>query len=201
MLDCGHQQPERASDFASKSQPRSGPKEDSPQSLKKELSMLPTIQAGSLIDQQVLEARGRTGLSRSQQLMNYHAFICFCALGLRCQSVSCRTPKCDRNATCASASQRQCGSVPVAPTSNAPLAPGRAVVDCLPGLCRLRAPAGFCHFPCPSCRQGLTAWRYGCCSDYMLLMLTDVTGWLHEQNIPYFITYGTLLGAPQSSCF
>eukprot|EP00439_Symbiodinium_sp_Y106_P042335 s2315_g5.t1 len=84
----------------------SGPKEDSPQSLKKELSMLPTI-----------------------------------------QSVSCRTPKCDRNATCASASQRS-----------------------------LQTP-------------------YGCCSDYMLLMLTDVTGWLHEQNIPYFITYGTLLGA------
>ena len=29
----------------------------------------------------------------------------------------------------------------------------------------------------------------------MMLMLADVTGWLHEQNIPYFITYGTLLGA------
>ena len=29
----------------------------------------------------------------------------------------------------------------------------------------------------------------------MLLMLADVTGWLYEQNIPYFITYGTLLGA------
>ncbi|CAE7336360.1 ADO2 [Symbiodinium natans] len=84
----------------------SGPKEDSPQSLKKELSMLPTI-----------------------------------------QSVSCRTPKCDRNATCASTSQRS-----------------------------LQTP-------------------YGCCSDYMLLMLADVTGWLHEQGIPYFITYGTLLGA------
>ncbi|CAE7764979.1 ADO2 [Symbiodinium pilosum] len=65
----------------------------------------------------------------------------------RCQSVSCRTPKCDRNATCATSSHRS-----------------------------LQTP-------------------YGCCSDYMMLMLADVTGWLHEQNIPYFITYGTLLGA------
>ncbi|CAL1149909.1 unnamed protein product [Cladocopium goreaui] len=75
-----------------------GPKEAS--SLKKELSLLPTI-----------------------------------------QSVSCRTPKCDRNATCLGAS------------------------------------------------------RYGCCSDYMMVMLNDITSWLKEQDIPYFITYGTLLGA------
>lgn len=36
---------------------------------------------------------------------------------------------------------------------------------------------------------------YGCCSDYMLLMLKDITEWLDQHNIPYFITYGTLLGA------
>jgi len=36
---------------------------------------------------------------------------------------------------------------------------------------------------------------YGCCSDYMLLMLKDITEWLDQQHIPYFITYGTLLGA------
>ena len=46
LLDYGHQQPLQTL-FASASQSRSGPKEDSPQSLKKELSMLPTIQAGS----------------------------------------------------------------------------------------------------------------------------------------------------------
>lgn len=37
--------------------------------------------------------------------------------------------------------------------------------------------------------------RYGCCSDYMLVMLTDITDWLRQEQIPYFITYGTLLGA------
>jgi hypothetical protein len=36
---------------------------------------------------------------------------------------------------------------------------------------------------------------YGCCSDYMLLMLKDITEWLDQHDIPYFITYGTLLGA------
>merc|ERR1711935_736486 len=36
---------------------------------------------------------------------------------------------------------------------------------------------------------------YGCCSDYMLLMLKDVTEYLDQHQIPYFITYGTLLGA------
>jgi len=62
------------------------------------------------------------------------------------QSVSCRTPKCDRNATCLGAS------------------------------------------------RSLTS-PYGCCSDYMMVMLNDITGWLKQQDIPYFITYGTLLGA------
>ncbi|CAJ1373179.1 unnamed protein product [Effrenium voratum] len=63
------------------------------------------------------------------------------------QSVSCRTPKCDRNASCLSSSTRS-----------------------------LTTP-------------------YGCCSDYMMVMLNDVTRWLQQENIPYFITYGTLLGA------
>jgi len=36
---------------------------------------------------------------------------------------------------------------------------------------------------------------YGCCNDYMLIMLRDVTEWLDQQRIPYFVTYGTLLGA------
>jgi len=36
---------------------------------------------------------------------------------------------------------------------------------------------------------------YGCCSDYMLIMLSDVTEWLGKHQIPYFVTYGTLLGA------
>eukprot|EP00913_Durusdinium_trenchii_P013070 g12270.t1 len=85
----------------------SGPKE--PPSLKRDLSLLPTI-----------------------------------------QSVSCRTPKCDRNATCMSTARS------------------------------LETP-------------------YGCCSDYMLVMLNDITGWLKQQGIPYFITYGTLLGALRQS--
>uniref|UniRef100_A0A7S0A4F6 LicD/FKTN/FKRP nucleotidyltransferase domain-containing protein n=1 Tax=Pyrodinium bahamense TaxID=73915 RepID=A0A7S0A4F6_9DINO len=64
------------------------------------------------------------------------------------QGLSCRSPRCDRNATtCAAAAGRS-----------------------------LTTP-------------------FGCCSDYMLLMLGDVTEWLVQQNIPYFITYGTLLGA------
>ena len=29
-----------------------------------------------------------------------------------------------------------------------------------------------------------------------MVMLNDITSWLKEQDIPYFITYGTLLGAP-----
>ena len=29
----------------------------------------------------------------------------------------------------------------------------------------------------------------------MMVMLNDITSWLKEQDIPYFITYGTLLGA------
>ncbi|CAK0903762.1 unnamed protein product [Prorocentrum cordatum] len=48
------------------------------------------------------------------------------------------------------------------------------------------------------CARGVgrsLATPYGCCSDYMLLMLTDVTEWLTAQQIPYFVTYGTLLGA------
>eukprot|EP00971_Amphidinium_carterae_P296141 5882331-Amphidinium_carterae.1 len=62
--------------------------------------------------------------------------------------LSCRTPRCDRNAT--------------------------------------------------TCKHGVPrslASPYGCCSDYMLIMLRDVTSWLGQRNIPYFITYGTLLGA------
>lgn len=64
------------------------------------------------------------------------------------QSLSCRSPRCDRNAT----------------------------------TCASSAP-----------RSLLTP--YGCCSDYMLIMLSDVAGWLESHNIPYFVTYGTLLGA------
>ena len=41
--------------------------------------------------------------------------------------------------------------------------------------------------------------RYGCCSDYMMVMLNDITGWLKQQDIPYFITYGTLLGTQRKS--
>jgi len=64
------------------------------------------------------------------------------------QSLSCRSPRCDRNATtCAK-----------------------------DGVRSLATP-------------------YGCCSDYMLLMLVDVCDWLDQQSIPYFVTYGTLLGA------
>lgn len=64
------------------------------------------------------------------------------------QGLSCRSPRCDRNAT-----------------------------TCAPGQPR--------------------SWEspHGCCSDYMMIILTDVTGWLREQGIPYFITYSTLLGA------
>lgn len=65
------------------------------------------------------------------------------------QSLSCRSPRCDRNAT----------------------------------TCR------------NSARPRSWSTPYGCCSDYMMLMLVDVTGWLDQQKIPYFITYGTLLGA------
>eukprot|EP00931_Biecheleriopsis_adriatica_P105533 TRINITY_DN80097_c0_g1_i1.p1 TRINITY_DN80097_c0_g1~~TRINITY_DN80097_c0_g1_i1.p1 ORF type:complete len:1213 (+),score=251.50 TRINITY_DN80097_c0_g1_i1:167-3640(+) len=68
------------------------------------------------------------------------------------QGLSCRTPKCDRNAT----------------------------------TCAL------------STSRSLTT-PYGCCSDYMLLMITDVTDWLAKQEIPYFITYGTLLGAARQN--
>eukprot|EP00929_Paragymnodinium_shiwhaense_P018433 TRINITY_DN12907_c0_g1_i1.p1 TRINITY_DN12907_c0_g1~~TRINITY_DN12907_c0_g1_i1.p1 ORF type:complete len:1272 (+),score=255.53 TRINITY_DN12907_c0_g1_i1:90-3905(+) len=64
------------------------------------------------------------------------------------QSLSCRSPRCDRNATACQA------GVPRSMTS-----------------------------------------PYGCCSDYMLLMLADVTEWLDRNDIPYFITYGTLIGA------
>jgi len=64
------------------------------------------------------------------------------------QSLSCRSPRCDRNAT----------------------------------TCARDAPRTL-------------ASPFGCCSDYMLLMLRDVTEWLDQQQIPYYITYGTLLGA------
>lgn len=64
------------------------------------------------------------------------------------QGLTCRSPRCDRNATsCAAAAGRSLSS------------------------------------------------PHGCCSDYMLMMLTDVTEWLSRQGIPYFVTYGTLLGA------
>jgi hypothetical protein len=64
------------------------------------------------------------------------------------QGLSCRSPKCDRNAsTCAGFARRSLAS------------------------------------------------PYGCCNDYMLIMLRDVTEWLDQQKIPYFVTYGTLLGA------
>lgn len=64
------------------------------------------------------------------------------------QSLSCRTPKCDRNAS-----------------------------TCDPSVPRsLKSP-------------------YGCCNDYMLLMLGDVADYLKKNDIPYFIAYGTLLGA------
>merc|ERR1719277_363157 len=64
------------------------------------------------------------------------------------QSLSCRSPRCDRNAT----------------------------------TCARDAPRTI-------------ASPYGCCSDYMLLMLRDVAEWLDQEGIPYYITYGTLLGA------
>jgi len=33
----------------------------------------------------------------------------------------------------------------------------------------------------------------------MMVMLNDITGWLKQQDIPYFITYGTLLGTQKRS--
>jgi len=67
------------------------------------------------------------------------------------QGMSCRSPRCDRNAT-------------------------------------------LCSWSTSSSGRSLST-PYGCCSDYMMLMLKDVTDWLDQQEIPYFITYGTLLGA------
>lgn len=32
-----------------------------------------------------------------------------------------------------------------------------------------------------------------------MVMLSDITGWLRQQEIPYFITYGTLLGAKSTA--
>ena len=34
-----------------------------------------------------------------------------------------------------------------------------------------------------------------CCNDLLFLMLEDLTAWFHENEIPYYLMYGTLLGA------
>ena len=57
----------------------------------------------------------------------------------------------------------------------------------------------FDHVCIPSSCFNAVSLRYGCCSDYMMVMLNDITGWLKQQDIPYFITYGTLLGTQKRS--
>merc|ERR1712217_89416 len=83
------------------------------------------------------DANSKTALARELQMLP------------TTQGLSCRSPRCDRNAT--------------------------------------------------ACKMGNTerslAAPYGCCTDYMVIMLGDVTQWLGDQQIPYFVTYGTLLGA------
>ncbi|CAK0903764.1 unnamed protein product [Prorocentrum cordatum] len=90
---------------------------------------------------------------------------------------------------CADPPSRPLFLLPSPPTQELSLLPTTQGLSCRSPRCERNASL---------CARGVgrsLATPYGCCSDYMLLMLTDVTEWLTAQQIPYFVTYGTLLGA------